>query len=269
MRRSLLAALLPLFLALPARAELSSLSQLYAQGKTLQDLDGDGFADKVVLTVVIPDNASSAEIALAADIAARVNFESLAQDPDLVRRESEVEDWESLPNPILVGTGLRWIRDIAKAARIDIEGLAPTQGRVFVFAHKGQRGVACVAGSDEALLRTGRAFFLRWPYFWEVWGRESGATFLSFENDLAGFLAKEDVLLAKTVVRDAFYEFPPAASARGALRSLDFSSGEIRDLVVELHFTDEDDQKKAYRALDLLARQRPKGQETSVLSYPA
>lgn len=269
MKRILVAALLPLLLARPGSAELSSLSQLYAQGKTIQDLDGDGHGEKVVMSVIIPDAPSAAEIALASDIAARVNLESLAQDFAVVRRESEVASWESLPNPILIGAGLRWTKDIAKDRKLNVADLGPNKGLVFVFSHKSQRGIACVAGSEDALLRTGRAFFLRWPYFWEVWGRESGATFLSFESDLAGFLAQEDVLLLKTVVREAAYEFPPAASARGALKNLDFSSGEIRDLVVELHFTDEDDQKKAFRALDLLARQRPKGLRTAVLSYPA
>jgi len=59
--------------------------------------------------------------------------------------------------------------------------------------HRGQAGIACVAGSDEALLRTGRAFFLRWPYFWEVWGRETGATYENLERDLEAFLAEAGV----------------------------------------------------------------------------
>jgi hypothetical protein len=269
MKRILIAALLPLLLAGPGKAELSSLSQLYSQGKTVQDLDGDGQVEKIAISVIIPDNASAAEIALASDVAARVNLESLAQDFTLVLRESEVTNWDSLPNPVLIGSNLRWVRDIVKDRKPDVAGLGPDRGLVFVFSHKGQRGIACVAGSDDALLRTGRAFFLRWPYFWEVWGRETGATFLSFENDLAAFLVQEDVQLLKTAVREAAYEFPPRAGVKGALKSLDFSSGEIRELVVELHFTDEDDQEKAYRALDILARQRPKGLRTEVLSYPA
>ena len=269
MKRTLIVALLLPLLARPGLSELSSLSHLYAQGKTIQDLDGDGHGEKIVMSVIIPDNPSASEIALASDIAARVNLESLAQDFAIVRRESEVASWESLPNPILIGADLRWTKDIAKDRKFDVAGLGPDKGLVFVFAHKSQRGIACVAGSEDALLRTGRAFFLRWPYFWEVWGRESGATFLSFESDLSGFLAQEGIGLLKTVVREAAYDFPPAASARGALKNLDFSSGEIRNLVVEIHFTDEGDQKKAFRALDLLAKQRPKGMRTAVLAYPA
>jgi hypothetical protein len=269
MRKLLVAVLFPLLLVRPGTAELSSLSQLYALGRTVQDLDGDGYGDRIVMSVIIPDNPTAAEIAIASDIAARVNLESLAQDFALVHRESEVTSWESLPNPILIGSNLRWTRDIVKERKLDLDGLGQDKGLVFVFSHKNQRGIACVAGSDDALLRTGRAFFLRWPYFWEVWGRESGATLLSFESDLAKFLGLEDVRLLKTVIREAAYQFPPAASAKGSLKSLDFSSGEIRELVVEIHFTDESDQKKAFRALDVLSKQRPKGLNTGILSYPA
>jgi len=268
MKKGLLLPLLFLLFVQAGQADLSSLSHLYALGKTIQDLDGDGLGERIFLSIIIPDNPTAGELALASDIAARANLESLAQDFALVRRESEVERWESLPNPILIGSNLRWARDIAKERRIDLVQLGPAGGRVFIFSHKNQRGIACIAGSDESLLRTGRAFFLRWPYFWEIWGRDAGATYLSLENDLAKFLGQEDILLQKTIVREALYEFPPSGSARGALKTLSFASGEIKDLVAEVYFTDEDDQKKAHKALDLLKRQRPKGLRSAVLSYP-
>ncbi|MCJ7643223.1 MAG: hypothetical protein MUP28_01950, partial [Candidatus Aminicenantes bacterium] len=268
MKKGLVLAILFLLSVHAGEAELSSLSQLYSLGKTIQDLDGDGHGERIFLSIIIPDSPTACELAVASDIAARANLESLAQDFALVRRESEVKSWEGLPNPILIGSNLRWARDIVKDRRIDVVQLGPDKGLVFVFSHKNQRGIACVAGSDEGLLRTGRAFFLRWPYFWEIWGRDTGATYLSLENDLTKFLVQEEVLLQKTIVREALYEFPPAGSARGALKNLSFTSGEIKNLVVEIYFADEDDQKKAHKALDLLKRQRPKGLRSAVLSYP-
>jgi len=268
MKKGLVLAILLLLFVQAGQAELSSLSHLFLLGKTIHDLDSDGLGERIFLSIIIPDNPTAGELALASDIAARANLESLAQDFALVHRESEVESWEGLPNPILIGSNLRWARDIAKDRKIDLVQLGHDKGLVFVFSHKNQRGIACVAGSDEVLLRTGRAFFLRWPYFWEIWGRDAGATYFSLENDLAKFLGQEEVLLQKTIVREALYEFPPAGSARGALKNLSFTSGEIRRLVVEIYFTDEDDQKKAHKALDLLKRQRPKGLRSAVLSYP-
>ncbi len=269
MKRILIPVILILALCPGIRAELASLSHLYTLGKTIHDLDGDGLGEKIALAIIIPDNPTAAELALATDIAARVNLESLSQDFGLVRRESEVESWESLPNPILIGSNVRWARDIAGDRKLDAAGLGPDEGVVFVFAHKARQGIALIAGSDDALLRTGRAFFLRWPYFWEVWGRENGATYMSLEADVTEFLGREEILLQKTVVRQAAYQFPPSREAHGALKSLSFNSGEIAELVVEINFTDEEDMMKAFRALEYLKRQRSRGQRTGVLAYPA
>ncbi|MCX6571337.1 MAG: M14 family metallopeptidase [Candidatus Aminicenantes bacterium] len=250
-------------------AEVDSLSQLFGPGKAVLDLDGDGFPEKPAVTIIIPDKPTAREVALAADIAARVNFESLAVDFGLVRRESEVASRQSLPFPILIGNNLAWVREALKERRLDPVSLGPNRGLVFLFARKNQRGIACVAGSDEALLRTGRAFFLRWPYFWEVWGRETGATYMSFENDLTAFLAEAGVKFQKTVVRDALYEFPVDPGSSDGLRALSFDQGQIKNLGIEIHFTEDGDRKKAQDALLLLERQQLKGVRTGVLSYPA
>jgi hypothetical protein len=249
-------------------AQVQSLSHLFAPGKTILDLDGDGFGEKLALTIIIPDNPSAAELALAADISARANLESLALDFGLVRRASEVGNLQALPCPILIGAGLPWVRDALKERKGGLEPLGPNQGLIFVFSQKNQRGIACVAGSDEALLETGRAFFLRWPYFWEIWGRETGATYMSLEADIARFLSAERVSLQKTIVREALYEFPIRPAAANALQGLAFNQGQIRGLAVEVHFAADGDRDKAATALSALAGERRKGLRTEVLSYP-
>jgi len=250
-------------------AQVDSLSQLFGPGKAVLDLDGDGFPEKPAVTIIIPDKPTAREVALAADIAARVNFESLAVDFGLVRRESEVAGRQSLPFPILIGNNLAWVQEALKERRLDPVSLGPNRGLVFLFARKNQQGIACVAGSDEALLRTGRSFFLRWPYFWEVWGRETGATYMSLENDLAAFLAAAGVRFQKTVVREALYEFPVDSGSSDGLRALSFDQGQIKNLGVEIHFMEDGDRKKTQDVLLLLAREQIKGVRTDVLSYPA
>lgn len=268
MKKTLLAALAAIILVQAVPADTDSLSRLFLPGKAVLDLDGDGFPEKPALTIVIADKPTARELALAADIAARVNFESLAVDFGLVRRESEVGDRQALALPVLVGNRLSWVREALKEQRIDAGSLPVNQGLVFLFTRKNQRGIACIAGSDEALLQTGRAFFLRWPYFWEVWGREAGATYMDLEKDLAKFLAAEGVDYEKSVVREALYEFPLAAPAADGLRALSFDQGQIRNLTVEVHFTDAGDREIARDALLLLEREQRKGVRTDVLSYP-
>jgi hypothetical protein len=84
------AVLFAIFLILAANgaAEVDSLSQVFVVGRGLKDADEDHLADAIAFVIVVPDQPSAAEMALASDIAARFNFESLSQDFNLVRRES-------------------------------------------------------------------------------------------------------------------------------------------------------------------------------------
>lgn len=247
-----------------------SLSQIFHPGKTLVDEDGDGLSEKIELTIVIPDNPTAVEVSLAAEIAARINLESLALNFDLVRKESEIRNFSSLVNPILIGTNLNLSKKILKEEKIDLSSLRPNQGVVLLFSYQGNQGIICAAGSEETLLKTGRAFFLRWPYFWEIWGRESGHTFQTLENDLENFFSQENVHFQKTVVSRLLYTFPPTASLPAGLKSLTFdSSGEISRMTVNVYFPDSNDLEKALAALRLLSGQRSKGIRTEILAYPA
>ncbi len=269
MKRAFWVACAALVMAQAAGADVDSLSRLFVPGRAVLDLDGDGFPDKPVLTIIVPDKPSGSELALAADIAARANFESLAVEFGLVRRESDAAADPTVALPILVGSNLAWTREALKERGLDASPLPPNQGRIFLVNRKSVTGIACVAGSDETLLKTGRAFFLRWPYFWEIWGRETGATYESLEEDLAGFLAAAGIKLQKTIVREAVYEFPATPPVADGLKALAFDQGQIRELVVEVRVPADADRESAAAALRALAADQRGGDRTSVLSYPA
>ena len=262
----LLTAMCGLFLA-SAPADMSSLSHLFLPGHAILDSDGDGLPDKTALTIVVPDSPNAGELAIAADIAARANFESLSQDFSLVRRESEVPNIERAVNPVLVGTNVKWLREAIKDRDIVVPDLESGQGYVGVFATKTQTGIFLVAGSEEALLQTGRAYFLRWPYFWDIWGRDEGATYEKLEKDIIQCLAAEGVNLQKTVFRAILYEFPPLTKGPGALRKLSFNAGEIKDLAVDIFTADEEDQARTFKTLDALRVAHAQGEKTDILSY--
>jgi len=272
MKRTLafaLAAAALIVIAPAAAADIDSLSRLFLPGRAVLDLDGDGFPEKPVLTVVVPDRPSAAELALAADIAARTNFESLAVEFGLVRRESELSGAPPSAFPVLVGRNLARVREALKARGLDPASFPPNQGRVFVDGRPGRAAIVCVAGSDDVLLKTGRAFFLRWPYFWEVWGRETGATYEGLESDIRSFLAASGLEPRETVVREALYEFPAAPPVADGLKALSFEQGQIADLRIEVRFAADADRLKAREALLLLAADQRRGSRTAVLSYPA
>ena len=270
MKKALLAACAALALAplVLSGTGTDSLSRLFLPGRAVIDLDGDGFPERPVLTVVVPDKPTRAEMALAADIAARTNFESLAVDFDLVRRESELAGAAAPAFTVLVGGGLTAVREALRERAFEPADLAPNQGRIVLFSRAGRPAIACLAGSDETLLRTGRAFFLRWPYFWEIWGREAGATYEALEKDLAAFLTAAGLESRSTVVREALYEFPAAAPVSDGLEALSFDQGQIRDLKIEVRFAAEAERRKAEDAFLALAAGQRRGERTAVLSYP-
>ncbi|MGB9893795.1 MAG: hypothetical protein ACPLRA_05230, partial [Candidatus Saccharicenans sp.] len=80
------ASLLLIFLVMASlvSAQTFDLASLYKPGLTLLDEDGDGLSEKIALTIIIPDNPEPEELALASEIAARINLESLAVNFNLV-----------------------------------------------------------------------------------------------------------------------------------------------------------------------------------------
>jgi hypothetical protein len=269
MRKTILAACIALVFAQGGLADTDSLSRLFGPGRAVLDLDGDGFPEKPAATIILPDRPSAGELALAADIAARINFESLAVDFGLVKRESDLAKASTPPFPILIGGGLAWVREALKQRGLDPASWPSNRGLIFLFSRNGRTGIACVAGSEETLVRTGRAFFLRWPYFWEIWGRETGATYESLERNIAAFLAEAGAAAQKMVVREAHYEFPATPPVSDGLKALSFDQGQIRDLVIELHFAAEAERLRSLEALRKLAADQRRGQRTATLSIPA
>lgn len=246
-----------------------SLSRLYQSGKILLDSDGDGLADRLELTIIIPDNPSAVEIALASELTARTNLESLAIKFDLLKKESEIKNFAALSNPVIIGGNLNLSKKILRENKLDVTSLRPNQGMVLSFSSQGNEGILVIAGSEEALLLTGRAYFLRWPYLWEIWGRESGYTFLKLEEDINNFLSETGVKFPRIVVKSLLYSFPPLESIPAGLSSLNFkNAGEISRMSVDIYFSDHGDQQKAFTALRLLSGLRTKGQKTEILAYP-
>ncbi len=114
-------------------AETTSLSQIYLLGKGIKDLDKDNLGEKVSLHIIIPDMPTAHELAIAGDIAARANLESLVIDFSLVKKESEVKNIQNLENPILIGTNLKFIKKLEKARKINLPKLEYNQGLVSLL----------------------------------------------------------------------------------------------------------------------------------------
>lgn len=251
-----------------AGAEFKSLSHLFHLGKGIADRDKDGFGDRIALRVVIPDEPSAAELAAASDIAARANFDSLVVDFSLVKKESEFVQDASPVFPILIGSNLEATKKWATRKRLPLDKLGKDQGIVSLYEDRIQNGLVLVAGSEEALILTARAFFLRWPYLWEIWGRDEGDTYFSLEEDLNTFFDAEQLADRQIAVLQASYDFPRITSPHDAIKKLRFDYGEIKELIVSADFDNIEDTQKAVQSLSELELDHKRGMRTDSLSYP-
>ena len=127
----------------PAAAQPESLATLYELGGAVADTNGDGVADRLRARVVLGDSPSAAEVAAAADIAARLGFETVALDLPMPA-ESEVAI--AVGDGALSGLGVSGLADLAA-------------GRGAVELHTGGDSVIVgVRGGDAA----GLAAAARW-----------------------------------------------------------------------------------------------------------
>lgn len=252
--------------ALPAEG-IDCLSQVFLTGKGLLDADGDGFADTPALLIMLPDSPNAHETAVAGDLAARLNLESLAVDFACVRQESDSAGPGLQKIPVLIGSRLGRIKELSRLGMLPMESLEEHQGLVRVFEQDGRSGLAIVAGSDRALLQTGRAFFLRWPYLWDIWGRKEGQTYMSVLGDLGALLEQEGIRGVRIHITSALYDFPALESSFDAVKRLRFNTGEIRELAVRVVFADRGAQQAARSLLATLAEQHRRGERSELLSY--
>ena len=250
-----------------AGTELESLSDVFHLGKGILDQDHDGLADSIGLCIVIPDEPSAYELAAAADIAARVNFDSLVVDFSLVKKESDFEKNPSSVFPILIGSNLDSVKKWATQKNISLDELEKDQGFVSLFSDNSQSGIVVMAGSDESLLQTAREFFLRWPYLWDIWGRKEGDTYKSLEEDLHSYFNKNQLPPSHISIKKSAYEFPIIKSPHDAIKKLRFNRGEIKNLDVTIDFDTPETLAKAIKTIEELKHLHNRGIATDTLSY--
>jgi hypothetical protein len=102
---------------------------MFEPGVSILDQDGDGFSDRVALRLIVPDSPTASEMALASDIAARANLESLLLEFGMVRKESDEGELRAGTQTLFIGPNLKTLNSLIKASRLSVpkfpEGLSP------------------------------------------------------------------------------------------------------------------------------------------------
>lgn len=191
MRRSLLAVatLLALASRLPAQG-VTDLRDLFAKGSLVLDRNGDGHADDVPARLVLPPRPPSASVAAAANLAARLGYETTGLNLGLVATQ-----------PAASAPVIR----VEAPGGPDATDLGPAQGAfsVLVPAAGSTVGGATMSGADATgLLAISGYIAGRYPSVWSL----RGATWSDVVQRYTRYLEQEGaagtVQLTRLVVQD-------------------------------------------------------------------
>ena len=118
--------------AAPA-AGLESLSSLFpGPSVALSDTNGDNLSDAVAARVIVPSQPTADDVEAAANIAARLGYETTALSLPLVLRDDEVKDPRSITLPILVGRENAFVKALVERGDVELKTLQPGQGLVRI-----------------------------------------------------------------------------------------------------------------------------------------
>jgi zinc carboxypeptidase len=167
----------------------AALADFFKPGVVFQDRNGDDAIDFVNARIVLAENPTPGEVAAAADVAARLGFETSAMDLPLVRLKPDTTVAQA-PNAPEVASGFSRTSDStvvsgfsrtsifigakslagsgATADSLGAANLKAGEGSVAAFTASGQPAVA-VLGADEAGLSAAAVMLAgHLPYVWDA-----------------------------------------------------------------------------------------------------
>ena len=168
-------------------AALESLNDLFATTRGMvRDTNGDGLADTVAASVIIPPAPTADDVEAAINIGARLGFETTALTLPVVVREDELDRPEGIALPILVGRDNSLVKALVARGSLELKTLSPGQGLITLVRSPlgGADGVAVVGGDDAGTLAAGIELAARLPRLWNM----SGITLSGVERQILQFL---------------------------------------------------------------------------------
>jgi len=160
--------------------------------------------DAIHAKIVIPAQGAPEDVAAAANIAARLGFESSAFTPGLGAFDSDVTPGPGTPPLILVGRTNSLVQRLVTEKKIEVGGLKPGQGLVaLVESAFGDASALVVVGADDAgTLAAGAAVSARLPYVWQL----RSDSLPSVQSDVRGVLERRGVKVSRSAATRAVYE---------------------------------------------------------------
>jgi murein tripeptide amidase MpaA len=169
-----------------------SLAALYTgAGGAVRDTNGDALPDSVLARVIVPARPTPEDVEAAANIAARLGYETTALTLPLVLRDEEVRDEAAIGLPILVGRENAFVKRLAERQLIDLARLQAGQGIVQAVASPlgGPDGLVVAGGDDAGTLVAAVQLAARVPRLWSM----TGITLPAIERQAAEYLQRKGI----------------------------------------------------------------------------
>jgi hypothetical protein len=138
----------------------------------VRDSNGDGIADSVAARVIVPATPALEDSTAAANIAARLGFESSSLSLPIVLRDGAVAQPAGIELPILIGRSNTFVRKLVESGAISLQGLEPGQCLIAAVRSPlgGGDGLVIVGGDDKGTLAGGNVVAGRLPRLWNMTG---------------------------------------------------------------------------------------------------
>ncbi|HKK94124.1 MAG TPA: hypothetical protein VJ925_11870, partial [Longimicrobiales bacterium] len=191
------------------------LAGLFEQGRLVLDRSGDQIPDALSVRIVVPDDAGMAETATAANLAARLGYETSAAMLGLVVAEANLGT-PDVP-VLLVGDVVSGSPDPALDPALHLAGTAPGEGVLFHLP-PGDRypaGGAMLLGHDATgLLAIGAYVAGRLPDVWTL----DDDTWTAVAEATAAFVGARDSTASSVEVRRLVVDATRPGVARASVR---------------------------------------------------
>ncbi|MGQ0734500.1 MAG: hypothetical protein ACT4QD_12700, partial [Acidobacteriota bacterium] len=148
------------------------LTTLFGPRGLTRDTNGDTLPDTIAARVIVPAAPAREDTLAAANLAARLGFETTAMSLPLVVTDAAVSAPASIVVPILIGRSNRFVQPLVDSRAIDLQSLKPGQGLIAVARAPlgGGDGVVIVGGDDKGTLAAATVLASRLPRLWNMTG---------------------------------------------------------------------------------------------------
>jgi hypothetical protein len=166
----------------------------------VRDTNGDQIADDVAARVIVAAAPSRDDSAAAANIAARLGFETSALSLPLILRDNDVSQASKIAIPILLGHTNTFVMRLVERGDIALSGLEPGQGLIAVVPSPlgGPAGLVVAGKDSKGTLAAATELAARLPRLWNM----TGITLSGVSQQASAYLRRSGIdARPSTVVR--------------------------------------------------------------------